>query len=176
MKPEHFIYKSDGLYYIKYMPEYPSDRRDICGMIDPVYLADIHQKALERAKEEAVKVEWAGCETIARLILLKYGETKEGEIYTINMEEKIEVITACDCEISRLQGTPRMCFMCSGKRNIARIAAPKKEEESEDEFIAYIESLKNQSFEGWNEHAVSGYTTALLSLYQKYVEIKRKPL
>lgn len=51
----------------------------------------------------------------------------------------------------------------------------KKEEESEDEFLAYIESLKNQSFEGWNGHAVAGYITALLSLFHKYVEIKHKP-
>lgn len=85
------------------------------------------------------------------------------------MEENIEVVE--EPELPGFDHTSYPTF-----RKVARIVAPKKEEESKDEFIAYIESLKNQSFEGWNEHAVSGYTTALLSLYQKYVEIKRKPL
>lgn len=230
MKPEHFIYKSDGLYYMQNVPEKPDfkklkldklygDYKFFSGYKDSDVLNQ-YNEALERAKSEAVKVESLDDrEAIGYLILLKYNETKEGEIYTINMEEKIEVVEVpadsgfphidstsyptfrkiarieapknepdhectmdlmtdvCvySCECGKIEVASNLSYHDKPKTYIPE-SAPKKEEESEDEFLAYIEWLKNQSFEGWNKHAVSGYNTALLSLYRKYVEIKRKPL
>lgn len=172
MKPEHFLYKSDGLYYMQNMPVVPDDR-DAESLGAYSEMMRQYYKSIARAKSEAVKVDDNHSVVLQSRIVMSLPagqyELIEGQIYTINMDEKIEVIE--EPEFPGFDHTSHPTF-----RKIARIVAPKKQEESEDEFIAYIESLKNQSFEGWNKHAVSGYNTALLSLYQKYVEIKRKPL
>ncbi len=123
MKPEHFIYKSDGLYYIPNMPEGYFYTNDPVGF----------RKALERAKAEAIRI----CDEHQEILKKKIYDAdpgrntgvdtyfKEGEIYTINMEEKIEIY---DMEL-------KSCEYCQNCKLIpvcttlaARIAAPKKED------------------------------------------------
>lgn len=100
MKPEHFIYKSDGLYYMQNVPEYPAAANQF-DPHDSVYFADVYTRALERAKDEAIRI----CDEHQEILKKKIYDAdpgrntgvdtyfKEGEIYTINMEEKIEIYT-----------------------------------------------------------------------------------
>lgn len=146
MKPEHFIYKSDGLYYIPNMPE----KRLIGGSTyDSIADASTYnalkweyEQALERAKSEAIPFNdyFIGLRRILHSMNISCGEgnedlvrvakshLKEGEIYTINMEEKIEVydmeLTSCEHCIS-CQLIPNCTTLA------ARIAAPKNESDHE---------------------------------------------
>lgn len=40
------------------------------------------------------------------------------------------------------------------------------------DILNYIESLKNESFEGWNEEAIKGYLTACISIEEKIKELE----
>lgn len=130
MKPEHFIYKSDGLYYMQNVPEYPAAANQF-DPHDSVYFADVYTKALERAKSEAVPFNdyFLGLKRILHSMNISCGEgnedlvrvakshLKEGEIYTINMEEKIEVFE--EPEFPGFDHTSYPTF-----RRIARIKNP----------------------------------------------------
>lgn len=133
MKPEHFIYKSDGLYYMQNMPvksDYENVGRtsegDICDYMDS-HGREQYEQALERAKEEA-HIQCPKDGDLFRKVLIAHGMFQEGNIYTINIEEKIEVydmeFTSCEHCIS--------CLLIPNCTTLAaRIVAPKKEEESE---------------------------------------------
>lgn len=116
MKPEHFLYKSDGLYYIKDMPE--KEYYETHGHFDRITaLKDgmiAYNEALERAKAEAVKVKDFELEV---LVPNHHYPTVENTIYTINMEEKIEVVE--EPEFPGFDHTSYPTF-----RRIARIKNP----------------------------------------------------
>lgn len=60
MKPEHFLYKSDGLYYMQNVPEKPVAKRSgfgLANMFEYEQKLAEYKAALERAKAEAVKVD-----------------------------------------------------------------------------------------------------------------------
>lgn len=177
MKPEYFIYKSDGLYYMQNMPEKPVANRSGFGMFNMFEyeskLAE-YKAALERAKAEAVKVV-EGELLIAEYIIKQVYDIhevrdyrkgmksylEEGCVYTINMEENIVVVSK-NCN--------SMGCSCGGK--IARIAAPKKEEESED----HLWNLVLSTYGGEFYHAGQYDEAAIISKIKEEFEIKRKPL
>lgn len=139
MKPEHFLYKSDGLYYIPNIPDkcyyYYRDERTQTEEFDH----KSYNEALERAKAEAVKVKDFELEV---LVPNHHYPTVENTIYTINMEEKIEIYTQyinpCVPEKRCLKGKTslsdredwckRNCEL-AGMERFARIAEPKKEDD-----------------------------------------------
>lgn len=119
MKPEHFIYKSDGLYYMQNVPEKPVANRSGFGMFNMFEyeskLAE-YKAAIERAKAEA----YIQCPKDGELygkVLIAHGMLQEGNMYTINMEEKIEVVE--EPEFPGFDHTSYPTF-----RRIARIKNP----------------------------------------------------
>lgn len=176
MKPEHFIYKSNDLYYMQNVPEEPNT----IGIPSELYQDYIepYEQALERAKAEAVKVESLDDrEAIGYLILLKYNETKEGEIYTINMKEKIEVV--CDGRCKGIKCT--IGKVCDGDSShncldkVARIVAPKKEEESESQMLREILHNYSEHLRDRKHGSLKPLESFMAEELEKF-EIKRKPL
>lgn len=194
MKTQHFLYKSDGLYYMHNVPDkcyyYYRDERIQTEEFDH----KSYNKALERAKAEAIK-----CDEVLR----EKAESKipngkccvnsnvcqeldrcmrEGEIYTINMEEKIEIYTEyinpCIPEKRCLKGkTPlsdredwckRNCEL-AGMERFARIAEPKEQEEQVSPWRDVYHQLSGMLKAGRNVSEI------VESLSYKF-EIKRKPL
>lgn len=118
MKPEHFLYKSDGLYYMHNVP------------VKDNFIDWENHKSLERAKEEAVLVTDPYVYQIAmhRYFphFIDYSKTPQdnfklyaehGYIYTINMEENIEIVE--EPEFPGFDHTSYPTF-----RRIARIKNP----------------------------------------------------
>lgn len=101
-----------------------------------------YEQALERAKSEAIPFNdyFIGLRRILHIMNISCGEgnedlvrvakshLKEGEIYTVNMEEKIEVVDI-PCEGAACPS--RWGQSCIHSKLIARIAAPKNEPDHE---------------------------------------------
>lgn len=130
MKQEQFLYKSEGLYYMQNVPEYPVANRSgrMFSMFGYEYELAEYYEALERAKEEA-HIQCPKDGELYRRVLIAHGMFQEYNMYTLNMEENIEVVeSVCGCSGPSRPGCAES-EPC--KKIIARIAAPKKEEESE---------------------------------------------
>lgn len=202
MKPEHFLYKSDGLYYMQNVPEEPKyvitdgvNRPHVNYMFDIEY--DAYNKAIERAKEEAVKVDDPYIYQMAMHRYfphhIDYSKTpkdnfamcaEQGCVYTINMEEKIEVVNQYRYNLphsgwSNWADTPYEDLEDGDLpnyeyRKIARIAAPKKEEESEAKDSA-IRALFNLFGGAWH-HCTDDEEDKIIEAIKEKFEIKRKAL
>lgn len=132
MKQEQFLYKSEGLYYMQNVPEYPVANRSgrMFSMFGYEYELAEYYEALERAKEEA-HIQCPKDGELYRRVLIAHGMFQEYNMYTLNMEENIEVVeSVCGCSGPSRPGCAES-EPC--KKIIARIAAPKKEEESESQ-------------------------------------------
>lgn len=142
MKPEYFIYKSDGLYYMQNVPAVPDDR-DAESLGAYSEMMRQYYKSLERAKAEAY-IQCPKDGDLFRKVLIAHGMLQEGNMYTINMEEKIEVV--CEGRCKGIKCT--IGKVCDGDSShncldkVARIAAPKKEEESEEQVFIVNDLLK----------------------------------
>lgn len=176
MKPEHFIYKSDGLYYMQNVPDkcyyYYRDERTQTEEFDH----KSYNEALERAKAEAVLVTDPYVYQIAmhRYFphFIDYSKTPQdnfamcasiGQVYLLNMEEKIEVID--EPEFPGFDHTSYPMF-----RKVARIVVPKKEEESEHQWNIWREAIEiPEKMRGMEDYEV-------IQELEKHFEIKRKPL
>lgn len=183
MKPQSFFIDStDGK--LKWIPNIPIKPKAMYNGVDMVFAERQYDHYLELAKKEAVEIN----EPYIYQVLMHsyfphyidYSKTPKdnfnmyanrGQIYTINMEEEIEVVeSVCGCSGP---SSPECSESDPCKKKVARII-PKKAEESEDELTQYINHLQSQSFEGWTGDAQSGYVTACKSILEKHFEIKRK--
>lgn len=159
MKQEHFIYKSDWLYYIKDMPE--KEYYETHGHFDRITASkdgmSAYNEAIKRAKAEAVKIV-EGELLIAEYIIKQVYDIhevkdyrkgmksylEEGCVYTINMKEKIEVV--CEGRCKGIKCT--IGKVCDGDSShncldkVARIVVPKKEPDHE----CIIEVASNLSY------------------------------
>lgn len=131
MKQEQFLYKSEGLYYMQNVPEYPVANRSgrMFSMFGYEYELAEYYEALERAKEEA-HIQCPKDGELYRRVLIAHGMFQEYNMYTLNMEEKIEVVDI-PCEGAACPS--RWGQSCIHSKLIARIAEPKKQEESESQ-------------------------------------------
>jgi len=176
MKLEHFTYKPDGLYYI---PEMPSMEDLYCDCkICRDSAVRNYNGALEPAKAEAVKVD-DNLKYLVDSVLYKDTDTvKEDEIYTINVEEEIEVIRQKAASEDNWEDIPKddtpeeeyqAMSIHGATRKIARIAAPKVEESQE----SIIRFLLNTYADEW-DFCNPEVERVIINEIKKNFEIKRK--
>lgn len=188
MKPEHFIYKLDGLYYMHNIPNncyyYYRDERTQTEEFDH----KSYNEALERAKTEAVKVV-EGDLLIAEYIIKQVHDIhevkdyrkgmksylEEGCVYTINMEEKIEIVDTVEHKDWVVTGN---LMKLPVPNKFARIAAPKKEEETQEQILSEL----LDEFHSWcigisfdPEGKDNRTRDEFIKDKLKAIEIKRKP-
>jgi len=130
MKTNHFIYKHDGLYYMPWVPEIPKRGSNqglgLFNMLNYESSLAQYKAELERAKAEAVICDSSIVSHFFngmyddKEFLSSLGGLDPNKIYTINIEEEIEIIE--EPEFPGFDHTSYPIF-----KRIARIAAPKNE-------------------------------------------------
>ena len=171
MKHHIYITPEGRIHYVKDMPFFTESHEDA------VYFADLYEKDIQKVKDESIPFE------NPKLLEPEFVIDEDGVVmnkwpdgilrecavdrfYTINMEEKIEVVEVFD--ESEISPSPYSEF-----KKIARIAAPKKEEENDGHCLTKYEQMIEEMIDGIRDSAT---TIDAIAYVERNFEIKRKPL